>query len=139
MSVNTSIQYIIISNILFYILPHTFPRMSLNTSTQFIVIPNIFSKSVFISTIDILLPKYLKVDTCSMISPSITIFTLLYSRPTKAIDFVLSLEIFILYVFITLSRSVVFNLFCSRTPRYNFSSTLYPQSCWYIMQVIHIV
>jgi hypothetical protein len=29
--------------------------------------------------------------------------------------------------------------FCSRTPRYNFSSTLYPQSCWYIMQVIHIV
>jgi hypothetical protein len=26
--------------------------------------------------------------------------------------------------------------FCSRTPRYNFSSTLYPQSCWYIMQVI---
>jgi hypothetical protein len=34
---------------------------------------------------------------------------------------------------------VVFNLFCSRTPRCNFSSTLYPQSCWYIMQVIHIV
>jgi hypothetical protein len=34
---------------------------------------------------------------------------------------------------------VAFNLFCSRTPRYNFSSsTLYPQS-WYIMQVIHIV
>jgi hypothetical protein len=27
------------------------------------------------------------------------------------------------------SRAVVFNLFCSRTPRYNFSSTLYPQSC----------
>jgi hypothetical protein len=37
------------------------------------------------------------------------------------------------------SIPVVFNLFCSRTPRYNFSSTLYPQSCWYIMQVIHIV
>jgi hypothetical protein len=36
-------------------------------------------------------------------------------------------------------RAVVFNLFCSRTPRYNLSSTLYPQSCWYIMQVIHIV
>jgi hypothetical protein len=36
-------------------------------------------------------------------------------------------------------RAVVFNLFCSRTPRYNFSSTLYPQSCWYIMQVLHIV
>jgi hypothetical protein len=34
---------------------------------------------------------------------------------------------------------VVFNLFCSRTPRYNFSSTLYPQSCWYIMQVIYIL
>jgi hypothetical protein len=27
--------------------------------------------------------------------------------------------------------------FCSRTPRYNFSSTLYPQSCWCIIQVIH--
>jgi hypothetical protein len=36
-------------------------------------------------------------------------------------------------------RAVVFKLFCFRTPRYNFSSTLYPQSCWYIMQVIHIV
>jgi hypothetical protein len=35
--------------------------------------------------------------------------------------------------------AVIFNLFCSRTPRYNLSSTLYPQSCWYIMQVIHIV
>jgi hypothetical protein len=32
---------------------------------------------------------------------------------------------------------VVFNLFCSRTPRCNFSSTLYPQSCWCIIQVIH--
>jgi hypothetical protein len=32
---------------------------------------------------------------------------------------------------------VVFNLFCSRTPTYNFSSTLYPQSCWCIIQVIH--
>jgi hypothetical protein len=29
------------------------------------------------------------------------------------------------------------NLFCSRTPTYNFSSTLYPQSCWCIIQVIH--
>jgi hypothetical protein len=38
-----------------------------------------------------------------------------------------------------LSSPVVFNLFCSRTPRYNFSSTLYPQSCWYIMKVIHII
>jgi hypothetical protein len=38
-----------------------------------------------------------------------------------------------------LDRSVVFNLFCSRTPRYNFSSTFYPQSSWYIMQVILIV
>jgi hypothetical protein len=37
------------------------------------------------------------------------------------------------------SSAVVFNLFCSWTPRYNFSSTLYPQSCWYIMHVIHIV
>jgi hypothetical protein len=36
-------------------------------------------------------------------------------------------------------RPVAFNPFCSRTPRYNFSSTLYPQRCWYIMQVIHIV
>jgi hypothetical protein len=35
------------------------------------------------------------------------------------------------------SRVEVFNLFCSRTPRYNFSSTLYPQSCWCIIQVIH--
>jgi hypothetical protein len=34
------------------------------------------------------------------------------------------------------SRSVVFNLLCSLTPRYNLSSALYPQSCWYIIQVI---
>jgi hypothetical protein len=27
-------------------------------------------------------------------------------------------------------RAVVFNLSCSRTPRYNLFSTLYPQSCW---------
>jgi hypothetical protein len=40
---------------------------------------------------------------------------------------------------LTWPRAVVFNLFCSRTPRYNFYSTLYPQSCWYIMQVINIV
>ena len=33
-------------------------------------------------------------------------------------------------------RPVVFNLFCSLTPTYNFSSTLYPQSCWCIIQVI---
>jgi hypothetical protein len=36
-------------------------------------------------------------------------------------------------------RSAVFNLLCSRTPRYNFSSTLYPQSCWCIIKVIHIL
>jgi uncharacterized protein YegP (UPF0339 family) len=35
------------------------------------------------------------------------------------------------------SISAVFNLFCSRTPTYNFSSTLYPQSCWCTIQVIH--
>jgi hypothetical protein len=35
------------------------------------------------------------------------------------------------------SRPVVFNLFCSRTPRYNFSWTLYPQSCCCIIQVIY--
>jgi hypothetical protein len=40
-----------------------------------------------------------------MISPSITIFTLLYSRPAIALNFVLLPEIFILYVFITLVRS----------------------------------
>jgi hypothetical protein len=34
-------------------------------------------------------------------------------------------------------RAVVFNLFCSRTPRHNFSSSLYPQSCWCIIQVTH--
>jgi hypothetical protein len=36
-----------------------------------------------------------------------------------------------------LPRPVVFNLFCSRTHRYNFSSTLYPKSCSCIIQVIH--
>jgi hypothetical protein len=36
-----------------------------------------------------------------------------------------------------LSRTVVFNLLCSRTPSYKFFSTLYPQSCWCIIQVIH--
>jgi hypothetical protein len=36
-----------------------------------------------------------------------------------------------------LSTPAVFNLFCSRTPIYNFFSTLYPQSCWCIIQVIH--
>jgi hypothetical protein len=35
------------------------------------------------------------------------------------------------------SRTVVFNLFCSPTPRYNISSTLHTQSCWRIIQVIH--
>jgi hypothetical protein len=35
------------------------------------------------------------------------------------------------------SSSLVFNLFCSLTFRRNFSSTLYPQSCWSIIQVIH--
>ena len=35
------------------------------------------------------------------------------------------------------SRPVVFNLFCSRTSTYNFSSTLSPQSCWCIIQVVH--
>jgi hypothetical protein len=33
-----------------------------------------------------------------------------------------------------LSRSIVLNIFCSRTPRCNFSSTLYPQNCWCIIQ-----
>jgi hypothetical protein len=37
------------------------------------------------------------------------------------------------------SRAVVFNLFCSRTPRYNFSSTLYPQSSLCIIPVIHSI
>jgi hypothetical protein len=32
---------------------------------------------------------------------------------------------------------VVFNRFCSRTPRYDFSSTLYTLSCWCIIQVMH--
>jgi hypothetical protein len=38
-------------------------------------------------------------------------------------------------------RAVVFKLICSSTPRYNFPSTLYPQSCWCIIQVtsIHIL
>jgi hypothetical protein len=40
-------------------------------------------------------------------------------------------------VFLSSSRSVVFTFFCSRTPRYNLSSTLYPQSCWCIIQLIH--
>jgi hypothetical protein len=35
------------------------------------------------------------------------------------------------------SNSVIFNLFCSLTPRYIFSSSLYPQSYWFIIQVIH--
>jgi hypothetical protein len=34
-------------------------------------------------------------------------------------------------------RPAAFNFFFSRTPTYNFSSTLYPQSCWCIIQVIH--
>jgi hypothetical protein len=33
-------------------------------------------------------------------------------------------------------KAVVFNLSCSLTPRYNFSSTLYPQSFWCLIQVI---
>jgi hypothetical protein len=35
------------------------------------------------------------------------------------------------------NKPSVFNHFCSRTPTYNLSSTLYPQSCWCIIQVIH--
>jgi hypothetical protein len=38
---------------------------------------------------------------------------------------------------LTYPSPVVFNLFCSHTPRYNFCSTLYPESCWCIIQVIH--
>jgi hypothetical protein len=34
-------------------------------------------------------------------------------------------------------NSVIFNHFCSQTPRCNFSSTLYLHSCWCIIQVIH--
>jgi hypothetical protein len=33
----------------------------------------------------------------------------------------------------------VFKLFCSSAPRRNFSSTLYPQSCWCIIEVTHTV
>jgi hypothetical protein len=33
--------------------------------------------------------------------------------------------------------AVVFNLFCSRIPRCNFSSTFYPHSCLCIIHVIH--
>jgi hypothetical protein len=33
--------------------------------------------------------------------------------------------------------AVLFNLFRSRTPRYDFSLILYPQSSWCIIQVIH--
>jgi hypothetical protein len=40
-------------------------------------------------------------------------------------------------VHIGCSNPVVFDLSCSRTSRCNFSSTLYPQSCWCIIQVIH--
>jgi hypothetical protein len=35
------------------------------------------------------------------------------------------------------SKPVALTLCCSRTPTCNFSSTLYPQSCWCIIQVIH--
>jgi hypothetical protein len=34
-------------------------------------------------------------------------------------------------------RPEAFNLFCSRTPKYNLSSTLYHQSCWCIIRDIH--
>jgi hypothetical protein len=33
--------------------------------------------------------------------------------------------------------AVIFNLFCWRTTRFNFSSSFYPQSSWCIIQVIH--
>jgi hypothetical protein len=33
-------------------------------------------------------------------------------------------------------RAVVFNIVCSRTPKWKFSSTLYPQRCWCTIQVI---
>ena len=35
------------------------------------------------------------------------------------------------------TRPVIFNLFRSPIPRYVLSSTLYPQSCWCIIQVRH--
>jgi hypothetical protein len=37
------------------------------------------------------------------------------------------------------SRSAVFKHFCSRTPRYNLSSTLHPRSCWCIIQIIQFI
>ena len=39
---------------------------------------------------------------------------------------------------IMLSKVVKFNLFHSRTPGCIFSSTLYTQCCWCLIQVIHI-
>lgn len=39
--------------------------------------------------------------------------------------------------FVLRSRTVAFNPFCSRTPRYNFPSNLYPQSSSCVIQVIH--
>jgi hypothetical protein len=42
------------------------------------------------------------------------------------------------YILLSSSGSaVVFNFLCSRTPRCNFTSTLYPQTCWCLIQVIH--
>jgi hypothetical protein len=40
------------------------------------------------------------------------------------------------FTFFVSFKRVTFNLFHSRVPRYIFSSTLYPQSCWCIIQVM---
>jgi hypothetical protein len=40
---------------------------------------------------------------------------------------------------VTLGRTPLDNLFHSCTPRYIFSSTFYAESCWCIIQVIHIL
>jgi hypothetical protein len=67
-------------------------QMSINT-LNLLWFPVISYRSVFISTIDVLLPKHIKVQTCSMISALITVFMLGCSHPIMAIDFVLLQEI----------------------------------------------
>jgi hypothetical protein len=47
---------------------------------------------------------------------------------------IISFIVLLFYVFL---GQWYWTIFCPRTPRCNFSSTLYPQRCWCTIQVIH--
>jgi hypothetical protein len=63
-------------------------------------------------------------------------YVLLKRRFLQEPHYVTSQKTAFLIVTAVKTWNLTFDLFCSRIPRCNFSSVLYPQSCWCIIQVI---